>query len=202
MEASPSFFLPLKQVIVNPKDHSHLLYDAQKNLGVKAWQWLGKYGILKSETENWLWSEQKEWLIFPILEECGKIVVWQARNFSTTRPKPKTLTFGAVGEVLYLLGSGETVVIVEDIISATKVARCTSALPVFGSNIPLQTLTRLVARFKNLVIWLDKDMAGKSVAAAERARQFGFESVRSVITDRDPKEYTDEEIKGFLSHGD
>ncbi len=198
LEASPSVFLPLKQVVVNSKDHSHLLYDAQKNLGVKAWQWLGKYGIMKKETENWLWSESKEWLVFPILEEHGKILVWQARNFSTERPKPKTLTFGNVSDVLYLIGEGDTCVIVEDVISATKVGRQTTALPVWGSNIPLKTLMRLQKQFAHLVIWLDKDMAVKSLRSAERAKQLGFASVRSVITELDPKEYTDQQITQYL----
>lgn len=191
--------LPRITESVKSADHGYLLADAQPAIGVKGWVWLAKYGIRRSEVEGWLWSEERQWLIFPLLTEDGIIKVWQARNFSETRPKPKTLTFGPVSETLHILGTGGTVVVVEDIISATKVGRQTASVPIFGSNVQLKLLTRLRGLYENIVIWLDKDMAQKSLQASRRASQLGFKSARSVITDKDPKEYSDEDIAAKLA---
>lgn len=195
----PSVYIPQIKEVVKSTTRIPFPADAQKQIGVKGWTWLKKYGILNKETLNWYWSESKQWLLFPILEEHGIISVWQARNFDEQRPKPKALTVGGVSDVLMLHGSGEPVILVEDILSAVKVGRVCTAMPLFGSNVPLKTLVRLADRYKRLGIWLDADMAQKSMRAAMRARQLGFDVTRTIITEADPKEHSDKEIQEIVT---
>ena len=77
--------------------------------------WLSKY---LDKIPAWiLWSEYKQWLIFPYIIN-GNLEAWQARNFSGFGPK--WLTFGNVKTLYYFCGSkhAKCVVLVEDIVSA------------------------------------------------------------------------------------
>ena len=178
--------------------------DISKCIGIKGWTWLKKYGILESEVNDCFWSDSKQWLIFPIYSKLARkdynkdiLIAWQARNFDPIRYKPKYITHGQIGDIIHLYGKeSDTVVLVEDILSAIKVGRSQhQSMPMFGSNISLKTLTRLAKRFKKLGIWLDMDKAKESLKSKLRASQLGFDQVFTIITPKDPKEYSDEEIK-------
>lgn len=71
-------------------------------------------------------------------------------------------------------------------------------MPLWGSNIPISRIRVLSDRFKNLLIWLDKDKYKYAIKAAFRARPY-FDSVRIIYTEKDPKEYEDFEISGFIA---
>ena len=77
--------------------------DSSKIIGVRGWTWLKKYGIMESETKDYLWSDSRSWLIFPIysvraLQDQGRevCIAWQARNLNPVRTKPKYVTYGPV----------------------------------------------------------------------------------------------------------
>lgn len=186
--------LPQIEPVVKENKLRALPEDSTTQLGAKGWQWLNKYGIRPDETRNFRWSDSEEWLIY-IIDDGA----WQARCFAENA-KRKYLTFGPVSDILHIVGEpfGEKIVLVEDVLSAIKVGRFVSAIPIFGSNVHLKTLVRLVQRFKHLVVWLDKDKANESVKSTHRASQLGFESTRSIISELDPKEYNDEAILEFL----
>lgn len=169
--------------------------DTSKTLGAKGLIWLKKYGIMESELTNFRWSDSRQWLIYLIDDN-----VWQARNFGDKGTK--YYTSGLIADVLHILGKDidKEIILVEDVVSAIKVGRHINTMPIFGSNIPLKQLIRLSKRFSDLGIWLDKDKAGESLKTARRASQLGFNSTRSIITDLDPKEYSNEEIKKYLGN--
>ena len=184
--------------------------DAKPQLSAIAWTWLKKYGIIEQETKDFLWSDEKQWLIFPIYSHVARykwnppqdiLIAWQARNFHPVRYKPKYITRGPVGDIFHLLGDpeGDTVIITEDYISAIKVARVCTASPAFGSIISLDKLTTLHKRFKNLGIWLDMDKAGEAVKSKLRASQLGFKKVFTILSPKDPKEYDEETIKAMIT---
>lgn len=182
--------------------------DATSSLGLSSLQWLAKYGIMSSESKDFLWSEEKQWLIYPIysaraLREHNEkvLVAWQARNFHPVRFKPRYISRGPIGNCFYIIGpdTGETLYLVEDMISAVKVGRQYSAFCLFGSQIRLQMLTSLLARFKQIGVWLDMDKAQESLKTCSRASQLGFKRVFSILTPKDPKEYTNDEIKAIVT---
>ena len=71
-------------------------------------------------------------------------------------------------------------------------------MALWGSGINTKRFRVLGDRFSRLFIWLDKDKARYAVSAGERARPF-FNEVRVIVTEKDPKEYSDEEIKRILN---
>lgn len=175
--------------------------DAQKQIGVKGLTWLRKYGIVDAECTDFLWSDSKQWLIFPLYDENRVLLAWQARNFGT--PKPKYWTRGNISDILHIVGLGDTAVITEDLLSAIKVGRSSgfAGVPVFGSGIPLKTLTRLYTRFKRVGVWLDMDKWSESLKTHSRASQlWGPDNVSIILTPKDPKEYSDAEIKYYLEN--
>jgi len=90
-------------------------------------------------------------------------------------------------------------VIVEDPVSAIKIARISDSMPLLGSNLPISKLNTLKRRYKRLIIWLDHDKGENAYKIAQKARLIGFE-VRVILTKEDPKCYTTQEIKNFLTN--
>ena len=168
----------------------------------RALDWLQKYSLTDHDIKlnNILWSEYHQRIIFPIIIS-GNLEGWIGRAVESS-VIPKVYTRGMLHESNYIIGnlSGMSIVLVEDIISAIKIAGTFeySVLPLFGSHITSRRLLTLRRYYDNIIIWLDKDKEKESIKFAQRARDFGI-NCRSVITDNDPKEYTHSEILSFLT---
>lgn len=175
--------------------------DAAPPLGAVAWRWLKKYGITDEDVEanNFKWSDDKQWLIYPFYDEIGDMLAWQARNFNVDRPKPKYWTAGKIEDVFVFYGKGDTLILTEDVISAIKVGRSSGivGMPIFGSNVSLKRIVRLATQFKSVGIWLDMDKSRESVLARSRASQF-IPYTFTILTKQDPKEYTDRQITEII----
>ena len=167
-------------------------------------EWLKRYGITNKEiiTNRIGWSAFYENLIFPVFDVSDNLLFYQGRSFSSNRDKPRYSTQGYAEKVFHIIGSDGTdiCVLVEDIISAIKVGRQISAMPLWGSNLSIERIIRLSKLTHNLVIWLDADKATYAMSRRIRALPY-FESVRCVLSLNDPKEYNDEAIQRFLQNG-
>jgi adenine-specific DNA methylase len=123
-------------------------------------------------------------------------IYWQARTFDSKRPKYMSLG----RKPLTIYGTGDTIVIVEDIISAMKIARLRDeycACPVLGSSLSYDMENQLVEKFSNSAVWLDRDKAKNALRISRKLKQRGLSS-RVIVTEDDPKEYSKEEIRKFL----
>jgi len=147
---------------------------------------------------NPLYSFEKDLLIFPIYGN-GELLMYQGRYFGDNPDTPKYLTYGYKGDVLHLIGKHDepTLVCTEDLISAVKVSTVMNAMPLWGAHMPFKQAIRLSKRFNTLVLWLDMDKAKESLKAASKYAGL-FNEVKSVVTEKDPKEYNHEEIRTFL----
>jgi hypothetical protein len=174
--------------------------DALPYLPDKVKGWLNKYSLTNDEFKllNPLYSFEKSLLIFPIYAS-GELLMYQGRYFGDNPDHPKYLTFGAK-DVLHILDphSESCIVCTEDLISAIKVSTVMNAMPVWGSNLSFKHAIRLSKRFNKLVLWLDMDKASDSLKMASKYSGL-FEDVQSVVSEKDPKEYTHEEIRSFLN---
>jgi hypothetical protein len=112
-----------------------------------------------------------------------------ARNFSGYGAK--YLSKGVKPFLTY--GESDTLVLVEDVLSAIVVGRVYCASPMLGA-IPLkETLTHL-KRFLRVVLWGDYDKAAENVVNARKlSERWGF-NIEVVITKQDPKYYSSNEI--------
>jgi len=187
----------------NP-DCKPLPSDASVHFGKPALDWLSKYDI-PIETlikEGVRWSEEWQQLLFTF----GTF--WQARNF---RPgKSKYFTSGPHDDLLPIYFSPgdvqkRTLVITEDCLSAIKTAYATAlnglqmhAMPLLGSHLPSVKLNRLARLYNQAIVWLDHDKGKEAQQIVARCRAVGM-TANVVITQHDPKDYTNEEILQILT---
>lgn len=173
--------------------------------------WISKYGVSVDELikNKVYWSEEKQQLIFTFWDEAGNFLLWQARNFGRWS-KIKYITKGKPDQILpiyQMVGLGGIpklqirLVIVEDCISAIKCSRVAASMPVLGSSLSLNKLTRLshLPGLSSVVVWLDGNMYDKAQQIAKRLQLLGLEA-RAIWTKADPKEYENEEISMLLQN--
>lgn len=178
--------------------------EAKPFLGAPALVWLKKYGITAKEVSNHslLWWDERKWLIFPYYSTPDHLAGWQARNFDPKFPDQKWMTYGQIKERMHLIAAdasnlGEVVVLVEDIVSAIKVGRHITCMPLFGAHIALPGILRLARTFSGVGLWLDSDKEFEARLYASRASQY-LETTCVIKTELDPKEYNDEQIRDQL----
>jgi Zn ribbon nucleic-acid-binding protein len=209
------YFVPRDGVALNEIENRILKHHKKKNkyhdltlpadftrdLPVVARQWLNKYGITQQEIQQYGfgWSQLHERLIFPAFDNDGSLSFYQGRAFSDTPDKPRYSTQGYGEDVFHFVGSPSlSVVLTEDVISAIKVSRQAYSMPLWGSHISTERALRLSRLVKEVKIWLDKDKAQYAIRAKDRILPY-FQSVQVIISELDPKEYSNESICEFLS---
>jgi hypothetical protein len=131
--------------------------------------------------------------------------MWQARNFGAWT-KLKYYTKGKPDSILPLYGRSSLLetsrlVVVEDCISAIKIARQASAMPVLGSSLSAAKLTRLshLPGLSRAIVWLDGNMYNKAQDIARKLMMLGI-AAKAVYTEEDPKVYSDTEIEVVLQN--
>lgn len=158
----------------------------------KGMTYLKKYGLTNDEiNKNYFWDSDG-YLVF----DGGSYQ--NARNFTGVGAKYMTRGIIRNNEPILQNTQSDTIIIVEDAISAIKVSRVLPSVPIHNSIIPLELILRLSKRFKKLFVWLDKDKNFSALKQAENARLL-FEEVRTIWTDLDPKCYSESEIKKYLN---
>ncbi len=177
----------------NTEEQSVMKLSNIKELPRKAMEWLLSYGISQEEIDKYgiEWNVKEEMLV--LLQTAR---YWQARTFNSRRPK--YMSEGSKPLTIY--GQGDTIVIVEDIISAIKIARLHDeycACPVLGSSLSYDMENQIVESFKKTAVWLDRDKAKNALRISRKLKQRGLES-RVIVTDEDPKEYSKGEIRTWL----
>lgn len=168
--------------------------------------WLRKYDVTIEEALKHGWKYSKHWdqLIFPFYgENESQLTLWQGRNFGGGQESgPKRRKYynqGRPADILPIFRAPQqenkcrSLVVVEDVLSAVRIARQSDAMPCLGSYLPAKKLMRLRAFYETIVIWLDADKIKEAREIADMAKWIGFRT-KVVYTDLDPKEYSDEEI--------
>jgi hypothetical protein len=92
----------------------------------------------------------------------------------------------------------ERIVLVEDLISAHKVAQVYTAIPLFGTNIDDYVVKKLQGFNCPVTLWLDDDQYALLPKKINRLQSFLEAPVGYVRTDRDPKHYDTKEIQRIL----
>lgn len=144
-------------------------------------------------------------LIFPIRASDGRVVGVQVRRDFGIRnrmkgPKYETKLLEKTAPYTY----GNTVeqrevVLVEDYLSAQRLAPHIAAVPLYGSSMPDGFLAHLL-NFYALVVWLDNDKPEVMEAAtniAVRAEPL-FDQVTVIGDCKEPTKYTDAELRAIL----
>lgn len=166
----------------------------------KAEKWVHQFLTPKQLRDNTVgWSEEEQKLIFPFLDPYNTVLGWQGRYFGDDPTKPKWFSQGNLQDIYHILPiksfNTKDICLVEDIISAIKVSDVCNVMPLFGAVIAPRHLTRLhLLGYNKIHIWLDPDKHSEMVGFAQQARTYGF-SVHTILSNKDPKYYSFEEIK-------
>lgn len=174
------------------KDDGDLSLNVSDDLPQEARQWLLQYGITSKDVTDYGmgWYAERSLLVL-----TNSPSYWQARNFGYGI---KYVSKGSKPLLFY--GEGDTIVCVEDILSAIKVSKANSnicTVPLLGSSVSPELEKVLLERFKNVIIWLDRDKATYAVKQARNMVAKGL-NCSVLVTQDDPKEYSVGEINEWL----
>lgn len=187
----------------------------KSSLKVSEWpvsvlKWLYGYyvfdDVIKKHSISYV--EDSNSLLYKVVED-NEVVFAQSRRF------PKFIR-GIGAKHLYKTDNGyNTVVIVEDYISAIRLAENNvDAICLFGTSINDNDIKPILDKWDNVIIWLDGDEAGikgRKTIEKKLKRQIKELKVKyplrypqtwaifSVSSEKDPKEYSDNEIKEKLN---
>ena len=178
--------------------------DVDTTIPERGLGFLRDFALTEQDVKNnmILWSDYYQRLVFPYFSDDG-LVGWQGRYLGELPSKAKWFSQGDLKNILHVVGNrlAKACVLVEDIVSAIKVGHNPQvcAVPLFGSHVSMTKFLQLKKKYGTVYIWLDKDVQTKAVKYAANGRVLGMD-VRNIITDNDPKSYTDSQIEEIL-HG-
>lgn len=122
-------------------------------------------------------------------------VVFQFYNFMEARSwrkdEVKSITYGSKPYTCIPTKEErfkDWIVIVEDAISAIKVARYVDCMPLFGSNIPGPVVGNAWQHNLKIAVWLDFDKAKNTFEYVQRFQNRGVYS-KPIVTKEDPKDH-------------
>ena len=187
--------------------------DVTQNYPEHAVAWCNKYDITVQQMlqNNMVYSKWKDQLIFAFYGNTGDLLAYQARNLNAVSKAKRYYTCGDVNNLLPIyscrhpLPDGQhhrRLVLVEDCLSAIKVSYVeglgASAMPLLGSGISRQKLSRLRHLYDRLTVFLDGDMYPKALQIAQQAQMLGFQA-NVVYSPLDPKEHDYSQLKELLT---
>jgi hypothetical protein len=137
--------------------------------------------------------------VLPVLE-AGVPVFYQARAYQKGR-NPKYLgPTPRPPKLLARWGTAAVPTLTEDILSAMKIGEVAEGWAVLGTRVSDHMIAMLLRRGTAVNLWLDPDAAGRKGAAiiSKQLRAYGLQ-VRDILSQRDPKLHTRDEIKEYLT---
>jgi hypothetical protein len=176
-----------------------------KDIPEKNREWLRKYISDDQIDEFFYWSPGMQRHVY-IEYDRNDLIFWEARRVEDVSggsgPFPKVISSGTKPFSLWGQWKETGVVcIVEDILSAIKVADVVGVMCLHGSIIPMGVFQRLGNNtyIKRVIIWLDADKLSEAAVYEKRFQSWAKE-VAVVRTPLDPKAYSKEEIKEIITN--
>ena len=148
------------------------------------------------------WCGSLERVVLPVYDNEGTLKWFQLRAVQEGQ-HPKYIQPSADRSSILFLApaqdeNSELVVIVEDYASAARVANSGyNAISLLGTKATLAHLST-IAEYRNVIVWLDSDRAGRKGSYGLCKALSTVTSVRSVFTELDPKKYSNEQIKEII----
>lgn len=136
--------------------------------------------------------------------QCRAIRPWQKPKYINPKGVARTAVLKSRAE--FMLPSADprpdTCVVVEDGLSAIRVGRLQPAYAALGTSLSADAILDIITKYKTVILWLDGDAAGQEAKKAIRLQliRYGL-TVETVVTDKDPKRLTNEEIRTKLYAG-
>lgn len=180
--------------------------DFTEDIPLTGLLWLSKGGLHLDDIKRYGfgWSDTHKRVIMPVWNSVGTLVGVQARNTGDavgpkylgqvwSGPRPVWSSNHRVADTVAL-------VLTEDILSAARVGKVNVAWSLLGTNLLPAVIDQInTSPFTDIAIWMDDDEAGIN-ARRKMLKQLGAVGInaRPIISDRDPKMHTIEEIKELI----
>jgi hypothetical protein len=177
--------------------------DSSFSIPPVALSWLRRYQITDKEIHDYkiCWSDEKQLLYLPIYDK-DTLLAFSARYFGPNADHPKYLTGGLRRDCFKVFGNRHgrqtPTILVEDFISAARIARSYCAIPLLRAHFPISLIFGLLKHTDCIRVWLDFNKAKEALKLTQRARQW-VPDCDTIITELDPKDYSDEEINQFVT---
>lgn len=144
-----------------------------------------------------VWSDAAQKLYLPITNPT--LVGYVERGFDPKHYRVR-LSDPENAYGLYQPYRGETVALVEDVLSAWRVSSVVDSMAILGVHISPAMQCRLMADgYTKAIVFLDGDNATVRMKARAIRSRLPFLSCRVVETGKDPKHYTHTELTELLS---
>ena len=168
-----------------------------KSLEIDHLKWLLGYNLTQDEMA--LFKSCTERVINGQSIPCNLLVLHSSPNYWVARNFGDGIKYMSRGVKPYLeYGfNKDKLVFVEDIISAVKVARVATAVPMLGAKV-MPAWWEQASKYDKVAIWNDRDKATDSIVQARRASEVIGKKVEIIITEKDPKHYSEDEMLSFL----
>lgn len=160
--------------------------------------WFSKYKITSQlrNKYNIKFDRDSKRIFLPVYSGDA-IVYYQMRSLYNKTVKYKNPRF--LSKHVFYCGKESTVlVIVEDIISAIRVGQQFETVALLGTSWHPSAYKYLLGKTK-CYIWLDKDAEHKSLVLSRELNKINLCTVNSIVSEKDPKCYTDEEIRRAIN---
>lgn len=162
--------------------------------------WLIKGGVTDAEIKQYRfgYSPSLDRVILPVWGEEG-LLYWQGRALTQRDGVPKYINVTTKRKSVYFVVNmdSDTTVLVEDILSALAVARAgANSLALLGSSMNMGVQEFI--KTNKVRVWLDPDKRKECIRYAKMLSAYGFKASPVVLTTKDPKEYSTDEIRNIL----
>lgn len=179
-------------------------------------QWLTKHHVSEKHVQKYDIMQHKDGsIIYPNIQREGAektIIGYQRRWLGGER---KIITKGLKSPSFYNTNKERTIAIVEDFLSAIRVAGGVNSCCLWGTKLPFRLASQLVCDYDKIYVWLDNDTIKEVNSGQEAAikicklledvihyknkRRFSHnQKVINIVTEQDPKFYVDSGIKEIL----
>lgn len=180
------------------KSKIELPEDFSLDIPVEGRLWLYRASITESLIKQYRigYSEKLQRVIVPVYR-YNKLIWFIGRAVHKGQEPKYIAPSESKDKVLFYSGRvKDRVVVTEDILSAIRIGQVSPAASVLGTKLSMEQLTQLID--VDVTLWLDGDIAGRKASKSMEKDLSMVTSVRSVVTDRDPKMLTNKEIKDVL----
>jgi DNA primase len=139
----------------------------------------------------------------PVYDTEDNLIWFQCRALLKGQ-KPKYMQpSGDKGSVVFqsktskTRGTKETVVVVEDIMSAIRVGEVANTISILGTKSDTNQINTL-SRYSTVITWLDSDKAGRNGSKTIRQAVGLLTNTKDIVTELDPKSYSKQQIEKIL----
>ncbi len=191
----------LNEAAANERYDIKLPDDFTTDIPLEGRLWLYKAGVTVSlwSSYNFGWSERMQRVVMPVYR--GKELVWFQARAVLHGQTPKYLNpTGDRTSLVFWAGCSKDysdVTVVEDILSAIRVGVVTPTCSLLGTKVTVQQALQL-SRYERVSSWLDADAAGVGGSYKLRKLLGMVTEVRDIRTTKDPKAYSNAEIRSVL----